>query len=372
VTAFGIASIVASPALAALVKSPALTALVAFLCLAAAMVAALLALNWWHRRGDRRQAHVRRTVTAMLATWRRHPPSPGDILWLSAQGGAGGRTALGACVEALAGLDPAHADRVREALGRSGLADREIAGLRHRDPSRRATACRVVGRLAEAGAVALLVERLQDQAPEVRCEAIRALGDLRAVEAMDAIADTIETMGAWTNLLLTMAIVRMGPAVAPAIGRLLHASRSPAMTKALLQVTSRIGVVADPVMVRVLAGHPEPEVRVEAVRVLGAAVRDPESTAVCLDAMDDPEWPVRALAAWAIGRVGDDRAIARLRRAMGDPAYWVRHHVAEAIAAMGERGAAALREGLSDQNPFVRDMAAQALYMRAAREGALA
>jgi HEAT repeat protein len=86
--------------------------------------------------------------------------------------------------------------------------------------------------------------------------------------------------------------------------------------------------------------------------------------------MDDPEWPVRALAAWAIGRVGDDRAIARLSLAMGDPAYWVRHHVAEAMGALGERGAAALRQGLTDQNPFVRDMAAQALYLRAAQEAA--
>jgi HEAT repeat protein len=54
---------------------------------------------------------------------------------------------------------------------------------------------------------------------------------------------------------------------------------------------------------------------------------------------------------------------------MGDPAYWVRYHVAEAMGALGESGAAALRRGLDDANPFVRDMAAQALFMRALREG---
>lgn len=359
-----------TPRLAALILSSAAATLAAFLCLAAALIVALLALNWWHRSGDRRQARVRRTVTGMLAAWRQRPPTPDDILWLSAQGRAAGRTALGTCLESLAGLEPEHAGRLREALGRSGLGGREIARLRHRDPARRAAACRVIGRLGHAGAVPLLMERLEDKAPEVRREAVRALGELRAVEAIDAIADTIEQSNEWSNLLLTMALVRMGPAAVPAIGRLLQGSRSPAMTKALLQVTGRIGVVADPPMVRVLAAHPDPEVRVEAVRVLGAAAPDAESAAVCLDAMDDPEWPVRALAAWAIGRVGDDRAIARLRRAMGDPAYWVRHHVAEAMGALGERGAAALREGLTDQNPFVRDMAAQALYMRAARAAA--
>jgi len=85
--------------------------------------------------------------------------------------------------------------------------------------------------------------------------------------------------------------------------------------------------------------------------------------------MDDAEWPVRALAAWSLGRVGDERALPRLARAMGDPAYWVRHHVAEAMAALGQPGAAALRRGLEDANPFVRDMAAQALFMRALAEG---
>ena len=151
---------------------------------------------------------------------------------------------------------------------------------------------------------------------------------------------------------------------------LLGASKSPAMTKALLQVTGRLGIATDPGMIRALAAHPDPEIRVEAVRVLGAIVAERgQPPPVCLAAMDDPEWPVRALAAWSLGRVGDERAIARLARAMGDPAYWVRHHVAEAMAALGERGAAALRRGLQDENPFVRDMAAQTLFMRALTEG---
>ena len=361
-----------SPAVATMVASPAGAALIVLLAIAAGMLAVLLLLNWWHRLGDRRQARVRRTVTAMLTAWRQRPLTPGELLWLSAQGRAGGRTALTACLEALPALPPETAGRVRDALTRSGLAVRELARLADRDASSRAAACRVAGRLGETSAVPALIERLRDESPDVRRAAVRALGELRALEAIDPMSDTIEAMGEWTNLLLVMALVRMGPSAAPAIGRLLLASRSPAMTKALLQVTSRIGVATDPGLVRRLAAHRDAEVRVEAVRVLGAVAPDADSAAVCLDAMDDAEWPVRALAAWAVGRVGDDRALARLSRAMGDPAYWVRHHVAEAMGALGERGAAALRLGLTDQNPFVRDMAAQALYMRAARAGEVA
>jgi HEAT repeat protein len=77
---------------------------------------------------------------------------------------------------------------------------------------------------------------------------------------------------------------------------------------------------------------------------------------------------VRAIAASSLGRLRDERAIPRLARAMGDPAYWVRHHIAEAMASMGEPGAEALRAALHDANPFVRDMAAQALFMHAPAE----
>jgi HEAT repeat protein len=203
----------------------------------------------------------------------------------------------------------------------------------------------------------------------VRREAIRALGDLRAREAIPRIVDAIEAMGGWSNLLLVMALVRMGPESAPAVAALLVASRSPGMTKALLQVTGRLGLATNPGTIRALASHPDPEIRVEAVRVLGSIEPSPDASAVCLDAMNDPEWPVRALAASSLGRLRDERAVPRLARAMGDPAYWVRHHVAGAMAALGEPGVEALRQGLHDANPFVRDMATQTLFMHGHAEG---
>jgi hypothetical protein len=336
---------------------------------AALLLAALLLLNWWHRRGDARAARLRQSLEPMLAGWAERAPAPAELEWLARLPRGDGRTVLVACLEALPALAPNAAEQVRGAIRRSGLAGREVALLRHRSAARRLQGCRFAGRMGDTGAVPLLVESLRDRDPAVRRQAIRALGELRAVEAVGDIAEAIEAMGEWSNLLLVMALIRMGPESASRIGALLGVSKSPAMTKALLQVTSRLGVAPNPAMIRTLVAHPDPEVRVEAVRVLGAIVPDGETTSVCLAAMDDPEWPVRALAAWSLGRVGDERAIARLARAMGDPAYWVRHHVAEAMAALGERGEAALRQGLEDENPFVRDMAAQTLFMRAITEG---
>lgn len=341
----------------------------ALTALAGLLFGALLLLNWWHRRGDAREHALRRWLEPILAGWAARGAVPADLDRLRSLGPGDRRTVLLACLESLPDLAPEAAERVRDALRRSGMARRETAGLGARSALRRAEACRIAGRLGDPDAIPLLVERLRDRRPAVRREAIRALGDLRAVEALPEIADAVETLGEWDNLLLVMALVRMGPASASWVDALLRIAKSPAMEKALLQVTGRLATAADPALIRALAAHPESEVRVEAVRALGALPPDPESAAVCLAAMDDPAWPVRALAAWSLGRVGDERAIARLGRAMGDPAYWVRHHVAEALAALGERGEAALRGGLRDENPFVRDMAAQTLFMRGLPHG---
>jgi hypothetical protein len=55
---------------------------------------------------------------------------------------------------------------------------------------------------------------------------------------------------------------------------------------------------------------------------------------------------------------------------MGDPAYWVRHHVAGALLALGPAGLDALTRAQEHSNPFVRDMAAQALWLGARERAA--
>ena len=161
-----------------------------------------------------------------------------------------------------------------------------------------------------------------------------------------------------------MALSRMGPASVTRVGALLETSTSPPMIKGLLQVTAQLGLASNPALIRSLARHDHPEVRVEAVRALGHIPPEVESVDVCLAALDDPAWPTRALAARSIGRLGGGQAIPRLERAMGDTAYWVRHHAGQALANLGEPGREALERRLADANPFVRDMATQMLFTR--------
>ena len=342
--------------------------LLTLLAIAGVLIVVLLLCGWWRNRRAARTHQVELTLERMLQSWIDHTPSPPELDWLNILNAADQRVVFRFCIRMLPNLPSDAGERARGALRRAGLVAWQVARLQARSPAERAEACAILGRLGLADAVPLLVERLGDRDARVRRRAISALADLQAVERLDAIADAIEAKGEWGNLLVVMALVRMGPASVSRIGALLENSRSPAMTKALLQVTGRLGRTDDPAAVRALAMHSDPEVRIEAVRTLGSIAPAAESVTICLAAMEDSEWPARALAAWSLGRLGDERAIPRLQQAMGDPAYWVRHHTAEAIAAMGDAGEATLRRCLDDANPFVRDMATQALFMRSVRQ----
>ncbi len=337
--------------------------LVALLAAVALLVLVLFAANRAHGRRAARALRLERSFEEILRGWTRRDPLSRQIDLLASLPERDRIPLFRAGLRLMLELDATAAGRLRHGLERAGCLDREVANLRHRSAGQRADACRILGRLGHSPAIPALVDRLKDRDPLVRRRAIAALGDLRAIETLDWIAAALEALGGWDDLLVIMALSRMGPASAPRIGALLDTSTAVPMIKGLLRVTARLGLASDPALIRRLARHDHAEVRVEAVRALGHMPPEAESVAVCLAALDDPAWPTRALAARSIGRLGDRRAIPRLERAMGDTAYWVRHHAGHALALLGEPGKEALARRLADPNPFVRDMATQVLFM---------
>jgi HEAT repeat protein len=362
---------VSSPGLLRHVHVPDLTGgwevalLLGMLAAAGTMVILLFLLNRIHRHQADRALRLEARVDDLLAQWAGRSPSPKEMAWLARLPDADRDLLFRRCLRALPDLDEDSRAQVRRVLQRSGLLHQAIAGLCHRDWARRADACRILGGMGYAAAVPGLIGRWEDRDATVRQQAIAALGDLQAIQGLGAIVEALDARSGWSNLLALMALSRMGPASVSSVGALLAASSTPARTKALLQITGQLGVAADPGLVRALTRHEDPEVRVEAVRTLGSLVPDAESVDICLAAMDDPAWPTRALAARSLGCLGDTRAVPRLERAMGDPAYWVRHRAGEALARLSDAGREALQRALGDANPFVRDMATQVLFMTA-------
>ena len=112
---------------------------------------------------------------------------------------------------------------------------------------------------------------------------------------------------------------------------------------------------------------PDAEVRVAAARALGR-LRAGDSARALIAALEDEAWPVRAVAAWALGRIGSVTTsgaapgIGALAARLTDRAWWVRRHAAYALWELGEPGRAALRQITeASPDPYARDIAREAL-----------
>jgi len=76
----------------------------------------------------------------------------------------------------------------------------------------------------------------------------------------------------------------------------------------------------------------------------------------------DEHWPVRAMAAQALGRLSASPAIDALVTCVSDRSWWVRHHAAYALAAIGGEGHDALSElATRADDRYAREMAREAL-----------
>ena len=81
-----------------------------------------------------------------------------------------------------------------------------------------------------------------------------------------------------------------------------------------------------------------------------------------LEALEDPAPEVRYRAAWALGKIGDLRAIDPLIRAFNDNDSYVQWSAAEALAEINEsKTVELLIQALDDNSSDVRETAAQAL-----------
>lgn len=77
--------------------------------------------------------------------------------------------------------------------------------------------------------------------------------------------------------------------------------------------------------------------------------------------MKDKSWGVREIAAEALGRTKDKRAVAPLIQALEDNTYAVRVNAARALGKIGEPAVAPLMQALNDERLVVREAAAEAL-----------
>ena len=200
-----------------------------------------------------------------------------------------------------------------------------LSALDHYDPSIRAAAARVIGRLAIEGLNDALIKAVNDSQDPVRFAAMRALGQVRAETAVQALTQQLDYYrrgeGAWSAL--------------DALARIGHGSSVPVFTARLVD--------RDPFMRRA------------AIEGLARTQHEPAVPGLERALATDGSRTVRAAAAFALQRLGRAEH-GRLAQFLGDDG--LAPQIAEYFLELGPSTVVGLIPSLKDANPSVRGNAA--------------
>ena len=257
-------------------------------------------------------------------------------------------------------------ERLREAARVTGLIAQWAGQLSNRRWWVRADSVRALGLVREHRALPLLVAALDDDHEEVRAAAVEALGFIGDPASIPVLLSRLPDQSRNQRARIIEALHEFGDTATPAL-----------VEHARVHINDAV-VVAD--VLGLIGGHvaaeelkswmvmPRADVRTAALRALGSIGLDQDGAIVALQALDDPDPGVRAMAARALGRAGRQGAAAHLARHLDDE-WVVAANCADALRKMGGIGLDLLHVR-SIEDGYVGDLARQMLWERGAAEGA--
>jgi MFS family permease len=110
--------------------------------------------------------------------------------------------------------------------------------------------------------------------------------------------------------------------------------------RATVSMTERLGQAKSPLTVDELLealGDPRFFVRFEAIVSISRSTNDPQLTDALIRVLEGHEPALSVIAAWALGRIGDERAVAALRTGLQAPYRSVRGHCARSLGTLGDQ-----------------------------------
>ena len=246
-------------------------------------------------------------------------------------------------------------DRLGQALDHLGYVDGWIAGLSSRRWWRRAESAEKLGLAVARRAAPELPRLLQDDVPEVRLRAAKALGAVGGHAAVSPLVHALADASRWSTIRVADILATMGPTVTAELAHAFPGLPLPAKLAALDVVGRMRSLESVPWLLQRLR-DPERDVRARAAHALGE-IGDPVAGAGVAALLKDPDWPVRAMAAKSIGRLRYAAASAPLCDALRDRTWWVRANAGESLRKLGDRGIEALERMLDDADIFARHQA---------------
>ncbi len=251
------------------------------------------------------------------------------------------------------------AARITDCLETQGYVDEAVKGLRSRNRWKRAAAAAELGRMRSDAAVTALVGLMEDESDDVRTVAARSLAAIGDPTAVQALTAALADSSRWTATTVATDLIEMGtPAVPTLLEIAVSGGRDPGAREAAVTAVRVLGEIrdlrAEPVLIGLLSGADDLDLRARAAAALGAVGGPHASSALCA-ALRDEAWQVRTQAACSLGALGDQASIEALSTAIEDPEWWVRRNCAEALGGLGAPGRQALRRLAGSPDRYVRD-----------------
>jgi HEAT repeat protein/MFS family permease len=124
--------------------------------------------------------------------------------------------------------------------------------------------------------------------------------------------------------------------------------------RATVSVTERLGQARSPLTAdELLEALEDPRfyVRFEAIVSIARGGADPRLTEALVEVLSSKEPALSVIAAWALGRMGDERALPALREGLGAPYRSVQAHCARSLGSLGDAEAAPLLVARLEMEP---------------------
>lgn len=315
----------------------------------------IVANKAWRETEAARRAHRRRELEPKILTW-----AHGDAITLrmvlkgrlSALDTAVTEQILLDHIQRLRGIER---ERMARAMEQLGFIDVYLEGLESRRWWWRAESAEKLGLAASKRAIQPLSRALDDEMPEVRLRAAKALGELGGVASARKLVRALNEPNRWSTIRVADILIGMGRKSIDAV-----IEAFPDLTRegqlAVLDIVGRVRPVSATPWLIEKSNDESVDIRARACHALGN-IGDPIVGKELITKLSDNDWPVRAMAAKALGRMLLVGAIPELSRALRDRQWWVRHNAARALRAIGPGGLEALEELVADDDAFAREQA---------------
>jgi len=224
----------------------------------------------------------------------------------------------------------------------------------------RARAARDLGLLrAKKGTTALTIA-LEDEHPDVRNESMQSLVKLVGVEALGTILKTAKNISQWTSLELSMIVKESEEQAFPYLVDALEYSDQSVVLFAIEILAETGFVTAVEPLIRVVKMYPNVLVRARAAEALGR-LGDQRAESHLHDLLKNPYPQLRASATRALERIGSPASVQLLTERMQFGPVAERLSAARAIARSGESGLEKLREAAAGSDELQKGIALHVL-----------